>query len=124
MYAAEILVAIAALAFLWLIISPYFSKKVLKDGILNKYSQRQKILTGKHNFSINPNMIIDNSEMGDSKTYWGAVERIESTNQYLFLLTQGSGPYIVPRKAFSDDSSFKQFIDLVTLYHQTSIGKK
>jgi hypothetical protein len=81
-------------------------------------------LTGKHNITITPNAIIDSSDTGDSKTYWGAIERIETTDQYVFILSLGSGPYITPRKAFSDDISFKQFIDLANIYHQGAIGEK
>jgi hypothetical protein len=124
LYAAEALVALAFLAFVWLIISPYFIKKIIKNAVLKKYSQGQNRLNGKHNFTITPDAITDSSDTGDSKTYWSAIERVESTDQYVFILPRGSGPYIIPRKAFSDDISFKQFIDLANIYHQRAIGEK
>jgi hypothetical protein len=109
---------LAALAFLWLLVSPYFTRKVLKSGILKKYSQGQNKLTGKHKFSITPKIMIDSSDIGELKICWTAVDHIESTDQYIFIRVQGSGHHVIPRKAFSNDSAYKEFVDLANFHHQ------
>lgn len=124
LYAVIIIGIFIALAFFWLIFYTYLMRRVLVAVILKRYGQSQNRLTGKHFFSINSDIFQDSTEIGEFKTRWSAIKRIESTDQYLFIILQDSGPYIVPRKAFINDSSFKQFIDQATIYHQTTIVKK
>jgi hypothetical protein len=84
------------------------------------YSQGQNRLTGRHKLSIAPDEVTDITDAGESKAHWSAVKNVVSTKQHLFILVRGSGPYIVPRRAFNDESEYRQFGDEAKAYHQAA----
>ena len=116
-----VLCAFALLTLLYYVFSPSLMRKGLKGAVVRNYGQRKDKLTGKHKLSIAPDAVTDITDMGESTTRWDAIEWIASTDQYLFMMVRGSGPHIVPRRAFADDAPFKQFIDTAKAYYQAAI---
>ncbi len=95
-------------------------RKSLKRTVARNYSQGSNKLTGKHKISITPDALTDITDIEESTTRWNAIEWIASTDQYLFMTVRGSGPHIVPRRAFTNEEAFKQFVDTVNTYYQVT----
>jgi hypothetical protein len=106
------------------IFSPLFTRKLLRSGVLKTYGQGKNRLIGKHEFSINPTEMKDKTDMGETTTCWDAIDYVEATDQYIFLTVRGSGHYIVPKKAFSNNEAFKQFAETATAYYQVSVAQQ
>lgn len=60
------------------------------------------------------------TERTEIVTSWTAIERIEATDQHAFLI-RGHWVTTLPRRAFSDDAAFQQFVDLAHQLHQAAI---
>ncbi len=108
------------LTLLYYLFSPLLLRKIIRVAVAKQYGQGSDQLTGKHKLSITQDGVTDITGMGESKTRWKAVEWVTSTDQYLFMTVRGSGPYIVPRGAFSDETTFSQFADTAKSYHQAA----
>ena len=111
---------LALLTLLLYLFSPLLLQKDIRAAVARQYGQGSDKLTGKHKLSITQDGVTDITGMGESKTRWKAVEWVTSTDQYLFMTVRGSAPYIVPRGAFSDETTFSQFADTAKSYHQAA----
>jgi hypothetical protein len=117
-----VLCAFALIILLYYLFSPSLVRQSIGRVVARDYSQGQDKLTGKHKVSITADSVTDITDMGESTTRWQAVEWIVSTDQHLFMAVRGSGPYIVPRRAFNDDASFRQFVDTAKGYQKAMLG--
>ena len=50
---------------------------------------------------------------GSTIRNWTSVERVVTTASHLFVYTSGIEAYVVPRRAFSTESEFNEFIDAI-----------
>ncbi|MFC1928097.1 YcxB family protein [Chloroflexota bacterium] len=116
-----LLCVFALLTLLYYVFSPSVMRKSLRGTVTRNYGQGKDKLTGKHKLSIATDAVTDSSDVGESITRWNAVEWIESTDQYLFVMVRGSGPHIVPRRAFANEEAFRQFVDTAKAYRQTVV---
>ena len=60
------------------------------------------------------------TERTEIVTSWTAFERIEMTDQHAFLI-RGRWVTTLPRHAFSDETAFREFVDLAHQLHQAAI---
>jgi hypothetical protein len=60
------------------------------------------------------------TERTEIVTSWAAFERIERTDQHAFLFER-QGVTTLPRRAFSADAAFREFVDLARHLHQAAI---
>lgn len=111
---------LAVLTLLYYLFSPLLLRKSIRVAVAKQYGQGRNKLTGKHKLTITPDAVTDVTDAGESMTRWTAVEWIASTDQYLFMTVRGSGPHIVPRRAFADEQVFTQFVDTTKAYHQSA----
>ncbi len=111
---------LAVMTLIWYFCYPSIIQRSLKRGIPGIYGQSQNMLTGKHILLINPDLLVDKTDMGESTTRWSAVEYLTPTNQYLFVSVRGSGPHIIPKRAFADEALFKQFAETAIAYHHAA----
>lgn len=108
----------AVLTLLYYFFAPLLGRKSIKGLVARDYGHGKDKLTGKNKLTITPDAVTNVTEMGKSTTRWDAIEWIASTDQYLFMTVRGSGPFIVPKRAFTDEQEFKKFIDTAKTYHQ------
>jgi hypothetical protein len=57
---------------------------------------------------------------GSTFRNWSSVERIAITRDYLFVYTSGIEAFVVPRRAFSTDTEFKNFTDAIAKHSGVS----
>lgn len=114
-----IFIVLALLTITWYVIAPLRIRRNLKRTASGNYNQPNRLI-GKHKFSITAEAITDVGDNGETTTHWNAVEYVLSNDQYLFMLEHGSGQYIIPRRAFSDEAAFNDFVILAKTYHKAS----
>ena len=98
-----------------------FAPRVLQGSVrrqvLRLYGRGESTrLIGKHRFSLTPEVMVDATERGDSRTPWGDVGRVVSTDNYLFIYTDAVLAAIVPKRSFSDDTECTEFIETAAQY--------
>ena len=68
---------------------------------------------GKCELEAGDDAITETRPSGSTICNWTSVERIVTTPSHLFVYTSGIEAYVVPRRAFSTDSEFNTFVDVV-----------
>ena len=58
-----------------------------------------------------------NSDVGESKIRWDAIEKIIIDGDYIYLYLDAVNAIIIPKRAFSDDAQHKEFIDHIEKVH-------
>jgi len=111
------IIVLSVFTLLWMIISPPLLRRFAWQVIRKTYSEGKNKLIGKHRLLINKEGVKDTTDMGDSMTRWDAITNISSDDKYLFIAARASDTYIIPRNAFTDDSSFQNFIETANAYH-------
>jgi hypothetical protein len=120
--AAFVLLGCLSLVFILLaIVAKSSSLKNLQKRIRELYSNTNSDYIGKHFLSITPEYIKDISESGESFRYWSYIDSIVSLDQYIFIkIKPGLSAFIVPKRAFPDDSSFQLFTEEANKYLKAS----
>jgi hypothetical protein len=114
------LFVISALLFLWAIFYYMIVRKVFRNSVVRNNAWGMNKLTGKHNLSITPDNVTCINNLIESTNPWSDVEWIKSTDKYLFIKVHGLGPYIVPKRAFTNEEEFKLFIDTARTYYESA----
>lgn len=68
---------------------------------------------GRCELEIGPDALTETRPSGSTIRNWTSVERIVTTPSHLFVYTSGIEAYVVPRRAFSTESEFNAFIDVI-----------
>jgi hypothetical protein len=110
------LIVLAVLTIFWLSLFPLLLRYLRKDITSRVYGQGKNRILGKHKVTITCEGILDTTEVGQSSINWKAVDDVVSNEQHLFILVKTADPYIVPRRAFADEATFKQFGDEAKAY--------
>ena len=83
------------------------SNRLLSEG-------QNKEFYGKCELEAGDDALTETRPSGSTIRNWTSVERIVTTPSHLFVYTSGIEAYVVPRRAFSAESEFNTFVDLVT----------
>lgn len=114
-----IFVGLSILTIVLFIVSPSQIRKNLKKSTLKNYIQSRNVI-GKHKLFINFETITDFHDDGKIKAEWNDIDYILSNNKYLFIVKRDATYYIVPRRAFSNEKAFRDYINTVSTYHKAS----
>lgn len=102
-------------------------------AVFDMYRRTQKFLaTGRHakmlgrqTLHMGPDGLVVSSQTAQATTPWAEVEQIVVTGGHIFIYIGNSRAYVVPRRAFADQSAGQAFIQLAKQYYQaTNQGKK
>lgn len=101
--------------------SIYFVKfmlRIINQAANRTYGQKPSRVIGKHWLLISSDGMTDVTDIGQSTTRWNGIDWFASNEKYLFLVVRGSNFYIIPKNAFSNESSFNQFVETAKSYYQ------
>lgn len=95
-----------------------FWRRIIYQPIIRGYSRKPNTIIGKHHLSITSDGISDVNEIGQTSTPWKGIHRYANNDQYLFLYGYFKTFFIVPRRAFPNEASFNQFVEVVKSYYE------
>ena len=75
---------------------------------------------GIHKYFISSEGVHDITEFNDTTTKWNVIENIAQTIDHLFILVRPNSAFIIPKRAFPDDSAFNQNAQDIKGIFQTS----
>jgi hypothetical protein len=95
----------------YIIFSPSNLQKRIRKVLMRAYGKSANNIIGKHKLTISPDGVTDVTDMDQTTTKWKMIEHVISTDKHIFLTaTNGLNVHIIPKTAFSEDVSLKQFI--------------
>ena len=95
-----------------------YRRKVRKivAGVLGE--GRNRTLLGKQRVAISPEGITKSSDFDRMTVAWSGIERVIKDKAHAYVYTSAWSAIIVPRRAFTDDVGFDEFVALATQYHK------
>jgi hypothetical protein len=96
---------------------PAYYRSSVKRNARRLYSgEGNKGALGNHIISIDEAGITEISDVGDSRTAWGGVERVEEDEGYIFLYTGSIQAHVIPKQAFLSAGEAADFLQLAKAY--------
>lgn len=87
-------------------------KKMLEEGNNeNLFNERSLVLTDEG--------ITETSSIGKSTISWNKIDRLEETEDYLYIYVSSVSAHIVPKRVFDNAREQEKFINKITEYIQT-----
>jgi hypothetical protein len=72
---------------------------------------------GNHIVSIDEGGVTEVSDVGDSRTTWGGIEKVEEDEAYIFVYTGSVQAHVIPKRAFLSDDEAAEFLETAKAYH-------
>jgi len=55
---------------------------------------------------------------GESRLDWSAIKRLAQSEKYLFIYISATSAWVIPKKAFPDDKTLREFTDFIQAHRQ------
>lgn len=81
----------------------------------------EKGLLGTHKIILNEKEVIESTRVGESRTLWIGVDRLEQSDEHLLIYTSPHAAYLIPKRAFANPQEADVFWESAKLYKQSSI---
>jgi hypothetical protein len=86
---------------------------------LVRREQPNKGLIGRHRMVLDESGLIESTAVGESRTSWAGVDRVEQNDAYVFIYTTPTMAHVIPKRAF-DGSGAQAFFEYASRASATS----
>ena len=108
-------------AFIYALLYPRLRRQRIDRHVRQLVGEgRNRGTLGRHRLVIGETGLVDSTEVGESKTLWAGIERVEEHGDYIFIYKSALSAYIVPKRAFRDLHQSGQFFAAAQAYQQQS----
>lgn len=115
-----ILLLIMAVWFIWF---PKRFKYNYRQAAIKLYRERgNEGVLGAHRLRIESDGLYEACSSGEGKTYWTAIQGIESTETHTFIYSGSVKAIIIPRQAVTR-GEYDQFVQAVRSEHQQAVSR-
>ena len=97
--------AIAVLLQYWL--ERWLLRRAIRQLLRDEQPDRGHL--GTHRIVLDDAGVLERTVVGESRTAWAGVHRVESDADYLYLYTSPAGAHVVPKRAFADPQAADAF---------------
>ena len=89
----------------------YLERRLLRRAILQLLDQEQpeRGQLGRHSLELSETGVRERTAVGESRTSWVGVDRVEEDPQYLYLYTSPVAAHVIPKRAFRDAAQAAEF---------------
>lgn len=102
-----LLIAFPFVAFLqWLL-----ERRLMRGAILRLVGQERPEggQLGRHRVELSDGGLLERTAVGESRTSWAGVDRVEEDPQYIYIYTSAAAAHVVPKRAFAAPSGAEAF---------------
>jgi len=111
------------LAMLLFVLGPFSVRRSLKRRVIKMVIEDEsRGAVGKHRLSVTNNAVTDKAGSGKTMTRWSDVKKVVLMDNYVFIYVSDTSAHIVPKRAFPDETAWKEFKDTLSRYYQAVIG--
>ena len=98
----------------------YLERRLMRRAILRLLKEEKpgRGLIGKHRMVVSEDGLFERTAVGESRTSWAGVDRIEQNPEYIFIYTSPVAAHVIPKRAFRDMQEAEGF------YHLSKIRKE
>jgi YcxB-like protein len=64
---------------------------------------------GKHRIVLSGDGLVESTAVGESRTSWAGVDRIEQDRDHLFIYVSPAAAHVIPKRAFRDTQEAEAF---------------
>jgi hypothetical protein len=92
----------------------YFERRQTRRVILEilKKEKPDRGQLGRHKVSLNEAGLLEATAVGESRTSWAGVDRVEQDGEYIFIYTAPHAAHIIPKRAFAEAREAESFYQL------------
>jgi hypothetical protein len=109
-------VVLFIVVYYWFRFNPRQIRNRVRNSLIKQYSRTPNEEICLHRLSISEEGLRESTDFGDSFNAWPAFDSIVQTDNYLYFLLRPGKGYVVPGKAFSNDTEFNLFADTARKY--------
>ena len=93
-----------------------FEKRQTRRAILDLVKEEKpgRGQLGAHTISLNEEGLVESTAVGESRTSWAGVNRVEQDEKYIYIYTAPHAALIVPRRAFHSSQEAESFYQLAS----------
>lgn len=85
-------------------------KKMLSEGSNENILNRRKII-------LSDEGILEKSLIGESNVSWNQVDKVEESNEYIYIYISSISAHIIPKRIFKDENEKQMFIREISKHH-------
>jgi hypothetical protein len=108
------ILAYIAIYIVWVIYYPkYFMSSTVKRIRKMINEGKNNGIFGPYSLTLTEDGIEESNQSGESRVTWGSIEKMEESEEHIFIYTSVINAYVVPVRAFADDEQRKEFTRLI-----------
>ena len=93
-----LVIAFPAVAFSHRYFDDRRTKRIVREAVSGEKPDRGQL--GRHKLVLNDKGIIESTAVGESKTSWDGVDRVENDNEYVYIYISPVSAHVIPKRAF------------------------
>jgi len=100
----------------------YLVRRQTRRAILEllKEERLEKGLLGRHTLKLDEAGLSESTAVGESRTLWAGVGRVEQNPEYIFIYTHPNAAHIIPKRAFNNAQAAESFYQLARISKQSA----
>jgi hypothetical protein len=104
------------------LISWYLERRHTRRAILELLKEEKpgRGQLGGHKISLKETGLVESTAVGESRTSWAGVHRIEQDQDYIFIYTAPNAAHMIPKRAFSSLQEAEAFYQLARACKQAA----
>ena len=106
-----IVIAFAVVASLTWFLEKRMTRRLIRDFL--KEEKPDKGQLGKHRLVLDETGLLETTAVGESRTSWAGVHRVEQNPDYIFIYIAPAAAHVVPRRAFASTTAADTFYERV-----------
>jgi len=92
------------------ILERWLMRRVIRKQVADERPQRGQL--GRHTLSLSEDGLIERTAVGESRTAWTGVDRVEQDRAYIFIYTSAAAAHVIPKRAFRSAEEAERFYQL------------
>ena len=92
------------------ILERWLMRRVIRRQVADERPQRGQL--GRHTLSLSEDGLIERTAVGESRTAWTGVDRVEQDRAYIFIYTSAAAAHVIPKRAFRSAEEAERFYQL------------
>lgn len=90
-------------------------RRLMRKAILHLLRQEkpERGHLGRHHVALTESGVLEQTAVGESRTSWAGVDRVEQDPHYIFIYTSPAGAHVVPKRAFGNAQEADAFYQRV-----------
>jgi hypothetical protein len=92
----------------------YLERRLVRRAILQLLQEEKpgRGQLGRHRMVLSEEGVVEGTAVGESRSSWAGVDRIEQNPDYIFIYTAAAAAHVIPKRAFRDLQEAESFYQL------------